>query len=55
MGNYPPFVRKGLNMAKDRLVDVGAFTDQNKTIADRNFGDISLITAQVDVNASTTL
>lgn len=42
-------------MAKDRVTEVGAFHDGIRRTVDRNFSDVSLTTAQVDVTSSTTL
>lgn len=42
-------------MAKDRVLESGSFHDGIRRIVDRNFSDISLCTAQVDVTSSTTL
>lgn len=42
-------------MAIDRINSEGSFTNDSRDAANRNFGDISLSTAQVDVTSSTTL
>lgn len=41
-------------MAKDRVLDEGAFTSQNRRAVDRNFSDVSLCTTQFDAVTGTT-